>query len=88
MSFLQSPSRPVDWPSPDSRAGRALGWVHFIGCALSAAALSFAGWLAYAVGILAGLVVVVAAVVCLVPVAAVVALGWLLHRLARWFASC
>lgn len=91
MHFAPHPhtiSRPVDWPSPYSRAGRFLGWVHFVRVALFAWACVVLSWTCYGVGILAGLCVVVAFLAVLAPIGALLLLGWLLNRLARWFASC
>lgn len=76
--------RPVDWPSPYSRAGRFLGWVHFLASAGWGWLLSVSGLACYAVGIVAGLVVVVAAV----PVVAVAGLGFILRSQARRVLSC
>lgn len=88
MSFVSHSARPVDWPSPYSRSGRALGWVHFIATAVSSASLLAFGWLCYAVGFLAGLGVVVAFLVLLAPISALFVVGWLAHRLMRWVSSC
>ncbi len=87
MHISNSP-RPIDWPSLGSRTARTLGWLHFIGTLLSVWACLALGWVCYAAGIVAGLVVVVAFLVLAVPIAAACVLGWLFHRLARWFASC
>ena len=78
MSLLSS-VRPVDWPSPYSRAGRALGWVHFVVSIITASVLQVAGLICFIVGALAAVVVVALAV----PVAGVVGLGWLARRGAR-----
>lgn len=80
--------RPVDWPEPDSRAGRALGWVHFVLVVCAACFLRWGGAICYGLGFVAGLALVVAFLVCAVPVAALFAVGWVFRSLARRWLSC
>jgi hypothetical protein len=83
MSFLKTIGRPIDWPSPYSLTARALGWVHYILAAAIGLLCGLGWWVTWAVGFVAGLCVVIAAVSAALPVLALFALGFVLRAIAR-----